>query len=530
VTNREKLLMNAARLHINVLGAALALGLALLQTACVILPARFASGVSGSVVDAESGRPVADAIVVVRFDGRNGDVLPDRQVLGHREAVTDADGRFHARFMVRPGISIWPVYKTDARVVAVLRDGYRCARPLAIREDAPVRIALQPAAGVGERRASCRPVPANRGEAEAYMAAWRELFPPDQLAFDAESQRQLARVLEARSVLGFGQNCEGPVSDLALAPDGRRVAFAEGRERPAVRLVTLSGDAATTELVAEEASSAERRLAWTSTGDLALWTPADETRRSYSASVLGPDRIDVVWKARQRRSAPPAAPDHAAAGSSRPPAALLEPADLSDEGDSRWFGRSFRLERGLDPESGLAADRLVIVGEDGHRRDISLPGEACGPTGRFGRPHYRITAGGNSGIDLRFVDGGCHAIQIDFGSGAWRKLDASDERASCQSVGNIPATHLETALRGYARDVQAARIAAGGDHAAAFALMIGPDGATRVETRNLEGEIVSAAVPDFPLRTPLKRIQVSIVGAAGFTGPAAPATRGLEPL
>ena len=99
-----------------------------------------------------------------------------------------------------------------------------------------------------------------------------------------------------------------------------------------------------------------------------------------------------------------------------------------------------------------------------------------------------------------------------------------------RKTGNIPATHLETALRGYARDVQAARLSAGGDVAAAFALTIAPDGTTRVETRNLEGEIVTADVPDFPLTTPLRRIQVSIVGAAGFKGPAADIKRGLEPL
>ena len=40
---------------------------------------------------------------------------------------------------------------------------------------------------------------------------------------------------------------------------------------------------------------------------------------------------------------------------------------------------------------------------------LTLPGEACGQAGRFGRPQYRMSADGHSGIDLRFVGGGCHA-------------------------------------------------------------------------------------------------------------------------
>lgn len=526
--------MNGAQVHIGGTRAALtalALALALFQTACLILPARFASGVTGSVVDAASGRPVANAIVVVRFDGRNGDVLPDREVLGHREATTDEQGRFHAGFMVRPGVSIWPVYRTDARVVAVIANGYRCARPVAIHDDTPVRISLESALDVGDQRSTCRPVPANRGEAEDYMTAWRDLFPSEDQPSDSENRRQLSRVLEARSVLGFGQNCEGPVTDLAMAPDGLRAAYAEGRERSAVRLVKLTrGASATPELVAEKDRSSQRRLAWTSAGDLAMWTASNDSRRSFSASALGSSEIDILWKAKQRRSVLPASPDPAAGISGRSENGVLEPADLSDEGDTRWWGRTFLMENSLDTETGLAANSLVVVHEDGSRHQVALPGESCGPTGRFGRPHYRITATGDSGVDLRFVDGGCHAVEIDFASGKWRKLDGGSDDAVCQEVGNIPATHLETALRGYARDVQAARIAAGGDTAAAFALTIAPDGTTQVETRNIEGEIVTADVPDFPLATPLRRIQVSIVGAAGFKGRAADTKRYLEPL
>ena len=41
--------------------------------------------VAGRVIDAKSGAPVAGAIVVVRYDARYDDLLPDRDVLGYRE-------------------------------------------------------------------------------------------------------------------------------------------------------------------------------------------------------------------------------------------------------------------------------------------------------------------------------------------------------------------------------------------------------------------------------------------------------------
>jgi hypothetical protein len=177
-----------------------------------------------------------------------------------------------------------------------------------------------------------------------------------------------------------------------------------------------------------------------------------------------------------------------------------------------------------------------MVHDTGVREEFRLPGEACGPSGRFGRPHYRIIADGESGIDLRFVEGGCHAVQINLTNGAWRKLDDSNEPAECIDVGNIPAMQLKTALRGYSREVQAARVEAGGDGSAAYALVIAPDGSTHVETRNVEGEPLSAVVPNFPLTTPLRRIQVSLVGAAGFKSgpvlapPPGPDLKTLNPL
>ena len=92
----------------------------LVQTSCIVLPVRFASGVAGRVVDRSTGEPLADALVVVRFDGHYDDLLPDRALLGHREGKTDAAGRFSIGAMVRPGLSVWPAYQTQARVVAVI--------------------------------------------------------------------------------------------------------------------------------------------------------------------------------------------------------------------------------------------------------------------------------------------------------------------------------------------------------------------------------------------------------------------------
>jgi hypothetical protein len=520
--------------HARALVAALAFALALFQTSCVVLPVRIASGVEGVVVDAVSGRSVADALVVVRFDGRYGDVLPDREVLGHREARTDARGGFRIGSLVRPGVSAWPFFKTDARVVAVLKEGYRCAKPVSIRIEGVVKIPLQPALDDDDQRESCRPVSANPGEAESYMTAWRALFPEKQKAEDAESERQIARILEARSVLGFGENCEGPVIDLALAPDGLRAGYVAVTERPEVRIVDLAPRGSlTSELVMHDESSPPRRLAWTSAGDLVLWEPSADAHHSVSPSIFGSDRFEVVWKPSHRRVPPPAAPSFRARRvktDSRPQHSPLDPADLNDEADTRWLGRTFSLNRTLDPETGLARDLLAVVREDGSRYEIPLPGEACGPHGRFGRPHYRITAAENAGIDLRFVDGACHAVLIDLETGVWARLDESSEPALCSSARNVPASHFNIALRSYAREVQLARTAAGGDPAASYAVILEPDGTTLVETRSHAGEAVSTPVSDFPLTTPLRRINVSLVGRVYKAPPAPPPVRGVNDL
>ena len=502
---------------------------ALIQTACVV-PIRSSPAVEGIVVDAETGRPVAGAVVVVRYDGRYHDVLPDRDVIAHEEARTDALGQFLAGPLRTFGLAVWPLLRIEARVVAVLGDGYRCARPHPVAPGEPLEIRLEPARDSLERRESCRPVSARPGEAAAYTAAWRALFPAE-APERPQAERQMDRVLWARSVLGFGQNCEGPVLDLALAPGGSRAALlVAGREGVEVQAAELmAAQPGIARGVGWERRSPPRRIAWTSPRELVLWQPASPTRRAISPSRLASDGLEVVWTASGARSLAPAAP----ALGLRPsrPRAPLDPADLNDEGDALWLGRSFAIHRTLDPKTGLASERLRITRRDGSSTSIELPGEACGPAGRFGRPHYRIATGGRMALDLRFVDGGCHALAIDLEDGASSRLDHTDGGGVCRDTRRIPAEHLGLALRGYIRELEAALTRSGADPAAAYTLRIAPDGAVTVETRDFAGRPRRLAAPRFPVATPLRRIEVSVVGASTPAPEGAPlAVPSPEPL
>lgn len=489
-------------------------------TSC-LLPVRSAPGVSGIVVDQATGEPVEGAHVVVRFDGSYGDKLPDREHLGHAEAVTGPDGRFSVGRYTRAGITWWPGFETEARVAAVLRTGYRCAKPVQVREGKEVRVMLAPALDLDDQRQSCRPVASRRGEAEGYRMAWRGLFPAPETPAEREQKHQLARLLEARAVLGFGANCEGPVTDLALAPGGRRAAFiASGARGPEVQLVEIGPRGPGELAVAATASEAPpRRLAWTGPGELVLWRPADDAERAISPSVFAPGAAEVVW----RNVRPlPAAIDRKAAGTNTLKRRPLDPADLSDESENLWLGRSFALERQLDPDSGLSRDQLDVSREDGTRYTIDLPGEACGGP-RYGRPQYRIGAEGRMGLDLRFVDGGCHAVAIDLETGDWARLDRSQAPAVCRAQRSIPPSHLTTALRGWSRELTATLERAGADTGATYALRIGPDGVTQVRARDMAGQPLVIEAPRFPIATPLQRIDVTHVaphtgGSRGFPG------------
>jgi len=504
--------------------------------ACAPLPFLYAPKVRGQVVDAETGAPIAGAIVVVRVDARYDELLPDRDLVGHLETTTDAGGRFEAGPIWKPGISVWPVMRTEARILGVMHEGYRCARPTPIRAARGVQIPLAQALDLVDRRGSCRPIPARAQEAPLYLAAWNALFPPDVTPEALEREQQLARLLEARAAFGFGENCEGPITDLALAPGGARAAYVD-RAGGVVDVVSLDRRARRVAriplppLALAQGAVDTRRLAWTAANELVLWEPASRLDRSRSLSLLsasgGPPQ--VVWSAGHGSASAPSG------GFARPTASRqpLDPADLNDEGDALWLGRAFALRRSLDAERGLTSDLLHITEEDGQTREIALPGEACGPRGQFGRPHYRIAADARTALDLRHVRGACHAVAIDLETGAWGVLDTSAGAASCREARRIPTSELRVALRGYAREIDSALARAGADPDAAFVLELEADGSARAVSRSYEGETRSAPLPPFPIATPLRRIDITALGGGAPRDPT-PAMQSLpdaiEPL
>lgn len=519
----ERASRGASALAAATLGAGL-----LLLTSCVVLPVRIGPAVDGLVVDQSSGKPLKGALVVVRFDGRYDDVLPDRDLIGYQEARTDAGGRFNMARLVRPGFSAWPLFKTEARVVGVMHEGYRCAAPRAVPGSGPVRIALTPALDDLDRRESCRPVPAERGEATAYMDAWRTLFADGGAQGPSESDRQVERLLAARTVLGFGENCAGPVTDLAIAPGGARAALRiAGQDGAGLQRIELATGARRA-IDAPATGSPSARLAWVAASELVLVEQGAAPESAFARSTLATARFERVWSGADDAS--PAAPAPGRGSEARSPS--LDPEDLSDESDRLWGGRTFTLARTLDPTTGLPADELRVTRKDGSRLALLLPGEACGPAGRFGRPHYRMAADGRSGLDLRFVGGGCHAVRIDLESGAWKKLDTASAPARCQTARRVPASNLFVALRGYMRGVESALVAGGADPAAAFVLEIGDGGETHAQARDFAGEPRDLRVPRFPIDTPLRRIDVSTVGLArpAAPGPANAASSEPEPL
>jgi hypothetical protein len=257
--------------------------------------------------------------------------------------------------------------------------------------------------------------------------------------------------------------------------------------------------------VALSLERASRRLAWTARGELLLWEPAGDLDRSLSSSRLASQGrgTEVVW--RKGEPAPPAASDVV-----HP----LEPSDLRDEGDARWLGRTFQLTRALDPDSGLPRETLRIAMGPRESHAIELPGEACGPPGEFGQPQLRIAADTHTALDLRDTGDGCGVVAIDLETGAWSRVDGA-RGSRCSVERRIPMTQLRTALRGYLTDVGDEIEKAGGDPMAAFSLRIDEDGTTTVGSQTYTGERIRVAVPRFPVRTPLRRIEVGVLGSSG---------------
>jgi hypothetical protein len=523
--------------------ASLVLAALCAATSGCLLPVRSAPGVEGRVVEAGSGRPLAGAVVVVRFDGRHGDLIPDppdRDRLGHAELRTDADGRFRVERHFSPGLALWPYFEGEARVLSVLADGYRCPRPQKVAPGVPIELSLAPAADRRDQRGSCRPVAARPGEAAAYMAGWRALFDETESDQALQDRRRVEQILVARTALGFAENCVGPVLDLALSPDGQRAAIVQREKQgSAVHVVNLAVAGAGRSLRTGAAERMPpRRLAWTSPSQLVAWEPAAALRRTAATTRRAQSRVEVLWNA-------PAPPVTTVKSSRVAPSRPLEPEDVYDEGANRWAGRSFTLVRGLDPVSGLAREQLRIVAPDGERHEVELPGEPCGPTGHLGQPQYRITADGSHALDLRFVGGACRAVSIDLGSGAWEAIDAAGRaRAECRNERRIPPSHLRVALRGYLRQAEGSLAGAGVDPTRAYLLRIQPSGAAQAETRDASGHTQHVALAPFPVATPLRIVHVSNVTPVSGTEPPTPAPstapqpeppapdgeQGLEPL
>jgi len=263
-----------------------------------------------------------------------------------------------------------------------------------------------------------------------------------------------------------------------------------------------------------------RRLGWVSDDELVLWQPADLLSPPASASVdpASPGAVETIWRS------PNAGEPRGFDRSVEP----LQATERNDVGEARWQGRSFDIERALDPRSGLGTETLRIASADGARA-LPLPGEPCGPRGQYGRPHFRIDGSGGRGLDLRFQNGGCRAVAIDFATGAARPLDTAGARpGACRESRRVPLSRLRAALSDYVSALETTLEAAGGNPRAAFSLHIDPGGATRLQARDYMGGLLRLPLSPFPIQTPLRRIDVT--GVAGAAAPAAPAKDLLEPL
>jgi hypothetical protein len=264
-------------------------------------------------------------------------------------------------------------------------------------------------------------------------------------------------------------------------------------------------------VISRDDQSSPQRLAWMKSGDLVLWEPSEDSYRAVSPSVFSAGKFEQIWSA--------TGPASHAAGYGEPSqlqseaeATVLGPEELNDEGDSRWRGRSFVLQQRPNPTTGLPQDDLRVYREDATSYTLSLPGEVCGPRGRFGRPQYRIAADNRTSLDLRFVNGGCHVVRTDLENGEWSIVDTPDQPGVCRVARRVQPTELKTALRGYTRELESAIFESGADPAAAYALRIEPDGTTLLDTRGFSGESITISVPRFPIDTPLQRIEITTLG------------------
>lgn len=500
----------------------LACGAAAAAAACVPLPVRHAPAARGTLLDA-SGAPLPGALVVVRFDASYEEPPARYRPLAWRSVRSGPDGRFRAGPALAPGIEAWPWQRTRARVVVALAEGRLCADEQELAADGSTRIAMMPAPDEEERRASCPPLAGWPAGAQEYAAAWRDLYEtaafPDAGVTPAE--QEFARASAFRRSLGFGANCTGPVLDLSLAPDGGRAALllARGSEVE-VQLVEASGErAARRRSLAHLPAEPLPRLAWTSLGSLSVAAAGSSAGADARRPELLAGPLDAPGSARAHEAAQvlwrPETPPASLAGETADEPPALEAADRHDDEGLRWFGRSFGDLQEVDAETGLPRDRLQVTDAAGAAVTLALPGEPCGPEGRFGRPQLRVSADGTRGLDLRFVEGACRALAIDLATGDWEALDGETEAGVCAAERHVPASQLAGALPGYLRELRRLLGEAGLDPAAAFALDVEPGAPARLEAQAPDGRRRTLAAPPFPLATPLRRIAVGVVAGNG---------------
>jgi hypothetical protein len=454
---------------------------------------------------------------VVRFDASYEEAPARFQPLAWRSVRSGPDGRFRAGPALAAGIEAWPWQRTRARVVAALAEGHLCADEQELAADGSTRIALATAQSEEERRASCPPLAGWPAGAREYAAAWRDLYATATFPSATPAERELSRSAAFRRSFGFGANCAGPVLDLSLAPDGSRAALllARGGE-VAVQLVELSAaPGASRRSLAQLPAEPLPRLAWTSSGSLSVAAAASGAHTRLPELLAGPldapaaqgPAAQILWR--------PEMPPASLGGETTGDLPALEAADRHDEEGLRWAGRSFVDLHEVDAETGLPRDRLQVTDAGGAAFTLALPGEPCGPEGRFGRPQLRVSADGMRGLDLRFVEGACRALVIDLASGEWETLDRESEAGLCAVDRHVPASQLAGALPGYLSELRRLLGDAGLDPAGAFVLDVEAGAPTRLEAQAPDGRLRVLAAPPFPLATPLRRIAVGVVAGNG---------------
>ncbi|NNL86091.1 MAG: hypothetical protein HKP27_10585 [Myxococcales bacterium] len=503
------------------------------------------------------GRPIAGATVVARFDASYDQVLGERQLLGHREVITDAEGRFRIDTFHSAGFSAWPWLEARSSVVGVIHEDYLCTNRAARLADGSLRVLLLEATDSRPRIDSCQPVSATPAEAPSYWAAWHRLHSLEQ----ERPEKLAARGLEARTLFGFGRNCRGPVLDAALSPGGERLARLI--ERPASaeavkRRIQILELADTGEPVIVYAApfrfdALKGHLAWIGSGDLA-WVEEGlhlaETRgpeaRGAPLEVPRPSSgrlARVLYSAgRNALVALPAAPAPLPSGtrwtsSPEPVDATMDIAlpgrpetlpasasgtvdapvvageeDRHDRAGLRWGERQIsRLER-LGRHSGMPRATLRVSKPGAATVDARLPGEACGRSGAFRGPEYTISASGNLALDLRYTQGACQIVAVDLRRGAWRTLARAEGTASCQEARDVPPSQFRAAFPDYAAALDRIIEQADLEPNVAFRIVLGPSHAARLEIPTSSGRTEILDAPPFPVKTPLREIGVSTLG------------------